>query len=296
LSFIVGCSNAGNLSKKVSEIINIPLAKTEIKNFPDTEIYVRIDEDLENEDVIAMQSGYPNQNNALIELFLALDAVKDMDPKSISLVFTYMPYSKQDKRFKDGEAVSAGTILKLVKSFKINKIFTVNLHFAKGETDFDFFNIDMKSINAAPLIAEYVKSKYGNFTAVLPGKGSSYLLSEGELLFLETRRERYKSMGKEYFGESNIVSNELGGVKGKTVLVLDDMINTGGTMAKTCELVRKNGANKVIAACIHGLFVGNAADRLVDAKVDEIISTDTIESEFSKVSVAPLIAEEIKRL
>lgn len=172
----------------------------------------------------------------------------------------------------------------------------INLHFAKGESDFDFFNMDIKNLNAAPLISRYVKDNYGDFTTVLPGKGSSYLLNEGEVIFLETRREEYVASGKEYFGESGIVPNEIKNVKGKTVLVLDDMINTGGTMAKTCELVKKSGANKIISACVHGLFVGNSIEKLKNAEVDEIISTDTIESQFSKVSVAPLIAEEIGRI
>lgn len=296
MSFIVGCSNAANLSKKVSELTNIPLAKTEIKNFPDGEIYFRIDEKLEDENVVVIQSGYPNQNSALLELFLTLDAVKDMGPKKVSLILAYMPYSKQDKRFKDGEPVSAGTILKLIKSLKINNIYAINLHFAKGETDFDFFNMDIKNLNAALLITEYVKDKYGDFITVLPGKGSSYLLSEGDIVTLETRRAEYKATGKEYFGESNIVTNELKGINGKTVLVLDDMVNTGGTMVKTCEMVKKSGAKRIIGACIHGLFVGNAIEKLENIEVAEIISTDTIESKFSKVSVAPLIAEEIKRL
>jgi len=296
LSFIVGCSNAVNLSKKVSEIANIPLAKTKIKNFPDGEIYVRIDEKLEDENAVVIQSGYPNQNNSLLELFLTLDAIKDMEPKKVSLILTYMPYSKQDKRFKDGEPVSAGTILKLIKSLKINNIYAVNLHFAKGEIDFDFFNIDIKNLNAAPLIAEYVKDKYGDFITVLPGRGGSYLLSEGDIVTLETRRAEYKATGKEYFGESNLVTNKLKDITGRTVLVLDDMVNTGGTMVKTCEMVRKSGAERVISACIHGLFVGNAIEKLENAEVDEIISTDTVESKFSKISVAPLIAEEIKRL
>lgn len=161
MTFIVGCTNAVNLCKKVSQIANILLVKTEIKNFPDGEIYVRIDEKLEGEDVFVIQSGYPNQNNALIELFLTLDAINDMEPKTVSVILTYMPYSKQDKRFKDGEAVSAGTMLKLLKSLKITKIWTINLHFAKGETDFDFFNIDIKNLNAAPLVAEHVKKNMG---------------------------------------------------------------------------------------------------------------------------------------
>ncbi len=296
MTFIVGCSNAVNLSKKVADIAGIPLAKTEVKNFPDGEMYVRIDERLEDEDVVVIQSGYPNQNNALMELFLTLDAIRDMDPKKVSLMMTYMPYSKQDKRFKDGEAVSAGTILKLIKSFKINNIYAINLHFAKDEKNFDFFNIGIKNINAAPLVVEYVKRIYGDFITVLPGKGSSHLISEGEVLLLETRRDQYRASDKEYFGESNVIANELKSASGKNVLVLDDMINTGGTMVKVCELLRKNGASKVISAGIHGLFVGNAAEKLEKAKVDEIISTDTIENKFSKVSVAPLIAEEIKRL
>lgn len=296
MTFLVGCTNAVNLCNKVSEIANLPLAKTEVKNFPDGEIYVRLDEKLEGEDVVVIQSGYPNQNDALIELLLTLDAVKDMEPKKVSLILTYMPYSKQDKRFKNGETVSAGTVLKLIKNFKINEICVTNLHFAKGENNFDFFNMDIKNLNAAPLIAGYVKHKYGDFITVLPGKGSSYLLSEGEVIFLETRRNEYTVTDRKYFGESRIIANELKNVKGKNVLVLDDMINTGGTMAKICELVRRDGANKVISACIHGLFVGNAIEKLENARVDEIISTDTVESKFSKVSVAPLIAERMKKL
>lgn len=296
MTFLVGCNNANSFCEKISKALDVTLVKTVSKKFPDGETYVRVNADLEDKDVFVVQSGYPNQNDALIELYLTLDAIRDMDPRSIRLIFTYMPYSKQDKRFKEGEAVSSGTILKLLKSFKINQLSAINLHFAEGEDEFDFFNMGIKNLNAAPLIEKYVNEKYGDFVTVLPGKGGSQLLNGDNLIFLETIRDEYTEKGKEYFGESNLIAKDLEKIKGKVVLVLDDMINTGGTMVKTCDLVRKSGANKVISACVHGLFVGDSVSKLEKSRVDDIIATDTIENKFGKVSVVPLIVEEIKSL
>lgn len=293
MTFLVGCNNASKLCERISKISDVTLVKTDSKKFPDGETYVHVNEDLGGKDVVVIQSGYPSQNDALMELYLTLDAIRDMDSKSIRLILTYMPYSKQDKRFKEGESVSSGTMLKLIKSFKINQLSAINLHFAEGESEFDFFNMDIKNLNAAPLIEKYAKENYGDFVTVLPGKGGSQLLDHENIIFLETRRDEYKEEGKEYFGESNVIAKDLEKIKGKVVLVLDDMINTGGTMAKTCDLVKKSGAKKVISACVHGLFVGDSISKLEKVKVDEIIATDTIENKFSKISVAPLIAEEI---
>ncbi len=293
MTVIIGCRNAQNLCRKAARLANADLAKSETKIFPDGDLYVRVDENLEGEKVLLVQSGYPDQNSALIELFLTLDAVNDMNPKRVSVMLAYMPYSRQDKRFKGGEAVSSGTVLKLIKGLRADRLYTINLHFAKDRADFHFFNIGVRNLNAAPLVAEYVRNKYGDFTAVLPGKGSNHLLKH-HAIPLETRRHEYRTSGGKYFGEPGILGRDMD-VSGKTVMVLDDMVSTGGTMAKACEMVRGKGAKTVISACIHGLFADGAVKKLQNANVDEIISTDTIESGFSKVSVAPLIAEIVKK-
>ncbi|MBI2675940.1 MAG: ribose-phosphate diphosphokinase [Candidatus Aenigmarchaeota archaeon] len=294
MTFIIGCSNAENLCRKAARLANVKLARSETKIFPDGDLYVRVDGNLEGEKVLLVQSGYPNQNSALMELFLALDAVKDMDPKRVSVMLAYMPYSKQDRRFKGGEAVSAGTVLKLIKGLGADRFYAINLHFAGGRADFHFFNVGVRNLNAAPLVADYVGSKYGDFTAVLPGKGSNYLLTDN-VIPLETRRQEYRASGGRYFGGSGILGKDID-VGGKTVLVLDDIVSTGGTMAKACDMMRRKGAKRVISACIHGLFVDGAVKKLENAGADEIISTDTIESGFSKVSVAPLIAGVVKKI
>ncbi len=252
-----------------------------VKRFPDGEIYVKVPK--VEKKVFYIQSFYPGQNDKLLEALLTIDALYDNGTNEVKLISLYFPYTKQDKIFSEGEALSVKTVLKLFSSVGISEIHFINAHFLREEGFFREWGMDLYNHNAASLLKENIKADM----FVLPGRGAYYLL-EGENVFhVKTKRdEKYEDIGEKIFRKPNVFIEDLD-VKNKTVAVVDDMISTGGTMAKTVELLKKLGSKKVIASAVHGLFVGEAEKKLSVA--DEIITTNTVVSKFSKVDVTPLV-------
>ncbi len=271
------------LSTRLSEIMDIPLAHTEYKRFPDGEAYVRIHENLDKEDVIFIQNTHPDQN--IIEYFLTLDAIRQYNVKSITSVIPYFGYARQDKRFNEGEPVSAKTLAKHL-SMDVDKIITVNLH---NPEILNWFSVPSYEIRAEKLLAKYFE-KFNPDIIVSPDKGSverAKLLSE--LInrpYISFEKRRLDAEHVEIYTGDIDVSN-------KTVAIIDDMISTGGTIATASNVLKNMGAAKIVVGCVHGLFVGNALNRL-QATVDVLFSTDTIENEKSVVTVADEISKTIR--
>ncbi len=255
-----------------------------VKKFPDGEIYVRLPEKPRGR-VFYLQSFFPGQNSSLIEAFLTIDALYDNGAREVVLIAPYFPYTKQDKIFLEGEALSVKTVIKLFSGVGVAEMHLINAHFLKKPGIFREWGIEIVNHNAAPLIASKVKSDL----FVLPGKGARYLLSGGNVVCVETKRsESYEEKEQEIYRKPNVFLEDLD-VEGKNIAVMDDMIATAGTMAEACGKLKEMGAAKVYACAVHGLFVGNAEERLRTA--DEIIVTDTVKSRYSKVSVLPVIEQ-----
>jgi len=278
--FILGGTSAASLAAALSHSLNQPLVKTTFKRFPDDEFYVRIEEPIEGQDVLIVQTAYPDSK--IIELLIMQDAVCEAGAKRISVILPYFGYSRQDKKFEDGEAISARAIAEHI-SIHADEVITVDPH---KERILDFFTTPARSCSAVPQIAEYLKGK--DIDLVLaPDMGAKDRAEQAAALigcvsdYLEKTR---------IDGATVKIHPKSLDVQGKTVAIVDDIISTGGTMATSVKELRHQGAKKVYVACTHGLFAGQAKERLTAAGVDEIIATDTIESEFSKVSVAPCLA------
>ncbi len=274
---------AGTASKKIAQDLSKktrkPLADTKIKRFPDGEVYVRILEDISDEHVVVVQTTYPDPN--IIELFLLLDACKEANAKKITTVIPYFGYARQDQKFNEGEPISARAIAKLI-SVNSNKVITVDPH---KEYILDFFETKAYSCSAVSNIADYLKQK--NVDMLLaPDKGALERVEKAASIincdfdFMEKKR---------LDGETVEIKPKNLNAEGKNVAIIDDIISTGGTMAKSIQQLKKNNAKKVFAACTHGLFAGDAIKKLEKSGCDEIISTDTIENDFSKVCAASSI-------
>ncbi len=277
---IVACSGANELAKKVAKLKNLEVMEVESYKFPDGEVYVRLPKQELPEDVIVMQNFYPNQNDKLVEFILACDSACDYGVKRIKAIFPYFAYARQDKRFKEGEAISIKAIAKILKEFNVKEIITIDVHFHRKEGEFDFFGVKGYNIAATDLLIDYVKRNYcKDFVTVAPDIGQAKALGKAEYF------EKERISGDEIIMKKRDID-----VEGKNVLVIDDMISTGGTMIEACKLVKKIGAKKIFAACTHGLFLRNSYEKLKEI-VDDVIATDTIQSEASKVSVASLIAK-----
>lgn len=279
--YILGGTSAKRVAGNLADRLHQPLVQATYKRFPDDEFYVRVVDDIAGEDVLIVHTAYPDQK--IIELLLIQDAVHDAGAKKITVVLPYFGYSRQDKKFEDGEAISARAIAEHI-SLHADCVITVDPH---KEHILNFFTVPAYSCSAVSTIARYLKEKHIDFV-LAPDKGArerakqAALLIDCEYDYLEKTRIDGTTV--------KITPKELD-ARGKHVAIIDDIISTGSTMAKSIQELKKQGAKTVSVACTHGLFIGDAKEKLLSAHCDEIISTDTIETEFSKVSAAECVAD-----
>jgi ribose-phosphate pyrophosphokinase len=278
------------LGEKVAELLGIEAVPLVSKNYPDGESYVRLEGTVQNDEVTIVQTTSPPQDTKLIQLALIVDAAKLNGATKVTAVIPYLAYARQDRAFLPGEAISIEAIARMLRAAGVDSLITVNVHQAKVLNKFPF---PAKTISAIPLLAEYLKKKgFEKAFALAPDEGASWLVEEasailgGECGFLEKHRDRYSGQV--------VMKKKTFNVHGKTVIIFDDIISTGGTVVSAAKIMKELGADKVFAACVHLLLVGDAEKRIIDAGVEEIIGTDSVPSHVSKVSLAPLISEALK--
>lgn len=279
------------LGQKIAELLKTKVVSVEFKLFPDGESYIRFDGDVENEEVIIVQTTSPPQNENLLQLFLMADNAKDMKARTITAVVPYFAYSRQDKRFRPGEAFSIKTIVTLLEACGVHRIITVNAHNPKVLGTFRIRFDDLSAIN---LLAEHFKNQgFDNAFSLSLGKKARAVAAEANDVlkgghgYIETRRDRLT-------GKVAVERKTLP-VKNRDVIIFDDIISSGGTMIKAVEWVREQGAKSVHAACVHPLLVGDAKNKIMNSGADGIVGTDCVPSSVSLVSVAPLIAKALAK-
>jgi len=284
---IVPCSNAVDLATKIATELKTGVVQYESRKFPDGENYFRIDTDLTGTEAVIVQSGYPNPNDSLIELLLAADAAKAQNAKKVTVVIPYFPYGRQDKRFRQGEAFSLEIIAKFLKNSGVKRIITADAHFRDDYRGYNLFSLRGTNISGGGLLVHYVKAKFSlhKLHIISPDFGASELVKEAaentDSTFTALQKKRTSDFQVEMTGNLD--------VHGKNVLVLDDIISTGGTMTSAVELCKQNGAARVFAAATHGLFVSDALWKLRTA-AEYVITTDSVKNETAEVSLAHEIA------
>lgn len=278
------------LGEKIAELLNIDTVPVAFKNFPDGESYIRLEGDLQNEEAVIVQTTSPPQDARLVQLALIADAAKLNGAKKVTAITPYLAYARQDKAFLHGEAISIQAIARMLKAAGVDNLITVNVHQERVLTKFPF---PAKTVSAIPLLAEYLKQKSREKAfALAPDQGALHIVEEaktvlgGECGYLEKHRDHYT-------GQVSVEKKSFD-VKGKTVIIFDDIISTGGTIVAAAKILKELEAGVVYAACVHPLLIGDAEKRIIEAGVKEIIGTDSVPSHVSKVSLAPLISEELK--
>jgi len=278
--FVIG-SGAKHLEEEISK--NAKILKTEIKKFPDGEKYVRILE--HGEEVIVVQSTYRPQDEHLIETIIIGDALKEAGFEKLKLVVPYLAYSRQDRVTKEGEPISVRAIMKMLGLY-YDELYVFDIHNPKT---LDFFPGKAVNIYPAKVIAEYFRDKLENGLVLAPDRGA-----------LERAKEVANILGLEYshFEKERISPTEVKmtpvdvNVKGRNVLIVDDIISTGGTMIRAAEILKDLGAEKVFVVATHGVFAEGAIERVSKA-VDELAVTNTIPTKVSKISIVPEIMRSI---
>lgn len=287
------------LGIKIAQELGIESLNTESKKFPDGENYIRIN--IENEtliagkEVIIVQSISPSanadQNARLMELFMMIDSVKRMGAQKIIVVAPYLAYARQDKIFRPGESQFAKTIISIINYFGIHEFYSVDVHnpIILKECTCKAINID-----SMKLLADYIKSLGArDIVVVAPDKGAkersnAFANHFGKNIPVEV----FEKKRDVKTGDIKMSSNS--DLKDKDVVIADDIIATGGTMATAIELSKASGARKVFAVATHALLLQQAKYRIMKAGADEIIGTDSIDNEVCKVSLAKIIADYLK--
>jgi ribose-phosphate pyrophosphokinase len=277
------------LGERIAELLKAEVIPVFLKTFPDGESYIRFEtESLDNEEVTIVQTTSPPQDQRLIQLLLMADNAADMKAKSITTVVPYFAYSRQDERFLSGEAFSVKTIMKLLEDCGVDRIITVNAH---SPTILKTFKIPVEDLSAIPLLAEYFKTNHlvQDPLSLSLGKKALNVAAEADSILhggfdcILTKRDVMT-------GNVALEEKELP-VKSRDVIIFDDIISSGGTMAKAVKLVKDHGAGRVYAACVHPLLIGDSRKRILESGAEEIVGTDCVPSPVSKVSIAPLISK-----
>jgi ribose-phosphate pyrophosphokinase len=261
----------------------------EFKSFPDGDSYVRI-MDLkacQGEDVKLFHRLYPDQDRSVFSAFLLLDVLKRVGAR-VTLVSPYLPYSRQDKTFLEGEALSAQVLCRMLATAGAERLVTLDCHFLKKEGDSEYSGLKIHNISANRVLVEHARRKVGlePLEVISPDQGASYLVSEYGGKSMKKVRGDYDEGGEAYRGVEKV---ERGfEVNGKNVLILDDMISTGGTMIKAVENVRKGGAKKVLCAATHGFFLKDSLAKLRSIS-DGVFTTNSIRNQAAEVDIMPLL-------
>jgi ribose-phosphate pyrophosphokinase len=283
------------LGARIAERIGIESHTAVHRLFPDGESYIRITAPLKGETAVIVQTTFPDPDKSLLQLFLMADAARDAGAKEVIGVVPYLAYARQDKRFLEGEALSLKTVSKLLGASGVDQLIVIDVHEPGALGKFcDAAGVELINLSAMPILAESLKENgFDGAYSLSPDEGAVDLARAagtvlgGDVSFFSKERDLHT-------GEIEMVVRDLD-VLERNVVVFDDIVSSGGTTARAVKGLKSQGAGRVAAACAHGLFMGNATERITDAGANIIVSTDTVQSPFSQVTVAGLIAGYLKR-
>jgi len=296
---------AGNatpeLAKKVADRLHIGMGDAKVGSFSDGEISVEINENVRGADVFIIQSTCAPTNNNLMELIVMVDALRRASAGRITAVIPYFGYARQDRRVRSSRVpITAKVVADFLSSVGVDRVLTVDLH---AEQIQGFFDVPVDNVFGTPILLEDMKAKsFVNPIVVSPDIGGvvraravAKLLSDIDLAIIDKRRPK-----------ANIaqVMHIIGDVDGRDCIIVDDMIDTGGTLIKAAEALKANGAKRVFAYATHPVFSGNAAENLKSDAIDEVIVTDSIPlteniialGKVKQLSLSTMLAEAIRRV
>ncbi len=289
---------AGSASEKlggsVSKLTNSEFYNLDSKIFPDNEVYVRIPTEVKEKRVFiiqTMQSPKFNPNELLLEFLFASKTLDELEAKEVIGIIPYLAYSRQDKRFKEGEAISSEIIANVIKSLGVSKVFCFDSHVNRTIPLNKLFGMEAYDLSGFSEIGNYYSNNFElrDPLVLAPDFGSKDL---AEALASKINCESDYLKKKRIDGENVVTEEKDINTKGRDIIIVDDIISTGGTIVNAVEMIKKANPNRIFVSAIHGLFVGGADSKIVDAGADEIIVTNSVESNYSQVDLAPILKKE----
>lgn len=291
---IIGGSASTYLAYKVAKVGGFPIIPIESKLFPDGERYIRVLEDVKGREVAVIQSMYKTPDSYLLEFLFIVRTLKELGAKRIIGVIPYFPYARQDTRFNPGEVISLNVVSSLIEESGVNEVITVDMHLHRYTNINEVFKVPAQNLSAMEYIAKYIATNYNlKDTVVIGPDEESEQWAKKVALVLKCD---YDVLEKERISadEVKVVPPEVK-VKGKDVIIVDDIVSTGGTMVEAIKVVLKLGARRVIGACTHALLIGNALEKIYRTGIYDFIATDTIPSPVSVVSIAKSLAGALRK-
>jgi len=299
LMVFAGNANA-RLAQEVARHLNLSLGRAVVGKFSDGEVMVEIMENVRGKDVFVLQSTCQPTNDNLMELMVMVDALKRSSAARVSAAIPYFGYSRQDRRPRSARVgISAKVVANMLTSVGVARVLTMDLHADQIQ---GFFDVPVDNIYAAPvLLGDVWKKNYDDLIVVSPDVGGVVRARalakrlDSDLAIIDKRRPR---------ANVSEVMNVIGEVRGRTCVIMDDMVDTAGTLCKAAEVLKKEGAIKVVAYCTHPVLSGGAVARIATSDLDELVVTDTIPlneearacRKIRQLSVAGLLAETILRI
>ncbi|HSH07735.1 MAG TPA: ribose-phosphate pyrophosphokinase [Burkholderiales bacterium] len=299
LMVFTGNANA-RLAQDVVKQLNIGLGRAIVGRFSDGEVLVELLENVRGKDVFVLQSTCAPTNDNLMELLVMVDALKRSSAARVTAAIPYFGYARQDRRPRSARvAISAKVVANMLTSVGVARVLTMDLHADQIQ---GFFDLPVDNIYAAPvLLGDVWKQRYDDLIVVSPDVGGVVRARalakrlESDLAIIDKRRPK-----------ANVaeVMNVIGDVSGRTCVIMDDMVDTAGTLCKAAQVLKEEGATRVVAYCTHPVLSGGAVERIASSDLDELVVTDTIPlseqgqacSKIRQLSVAGLLAETILRI
>ncbi|MDX2127889.1 MAG: ribose-phosphate pyrophosphokinase [Chloroherpetonaceae bacterium] len=284
------------LAEKIARHLSLPLCRAEVKNFSDGELSVQYNESIRGSDLFIIQSTNPPSDN-LMELLILIDAAKRASASRITAVIPYYGYARQDRKDQPRVSITAKLNANLITTAGADRVLTMDLHAPQIQ---GFFDIPFDHLYSSIVLTEHIRQmELENFVIASPDVGGVKLARayaqrlHTDLVICDKRRPKPN--------EAEIM-NIIGEVKGKNVLLVDDMIDTAGTICQAAEAMKKNGAEKIYAVCTHPILSGKAVERLENSHIERVIATDSVLtnhapcSKLDVVSISGIFAEAIKRI
>ncbi len=288
------------LAKEVARRLAIPMGRIAVGRFSDGEVNVEVLENVRGKDVFVLQPTCAPTNDNLMEIMVMVDALRRASAGRITAAIPYFGYARQDRRPRSARvAISAKVVANMLESVGVTRALTMDLHADQIQ---GFFNIPVDNIYAAPiLLGDVWRHNYEDLIVVSPDVGGVVRARalakrlESDLAIIDKRRPK---------ANVSEVMNIIGEVSGRTCVIMDDMVDTAGTLCKAAEVLKERGAKKVLAYCTHPVLSGNAVQRITQSQLDELVVTDTIAlrddaracNKIRQLSVAELLAETIRRI
>ena len=299
MKILSGTSNL-KLSKDISKKLKLKLVNTNIRRFADGEIYIEINENIRGNSVFVIQSTSNPANDNLMELLLVVDALKRSSAKNVTAVIPYFGYARQDRKVAPRTSISAKVVANLITNAGASRVVTVDLHAGQIQ---GFFDMPVDNLFTTPLFAKYIKKRLKNkkLICVSPDVGGVQRTRglatriKADLAIIDKRRPAP--------GKSQVM-NIIGDVKNKTCIIVDDIIDSGGTIVNAVDALKKSGANEVYVFITHAVLSGDAVKKIKNSRIKKLIITDTIDNsqkiknnnKIEVLSISSLMSEAIKRI